>query len=93
MVDWGAGNYTVWRRDEGQVTFTQVLTGKKEIPPDRDIYVKQGLYRGGNVDGRTDVLWIGPTARGTSFSAVERQAFGTNDGPSENKAHSFGNSP
>jgi len=93
MVDWGTGNYTVWRRDEGQVTFTQVLTGKKEIPPGRDIYVKQGLYRGGNVDGRTDVLWIGPTARGTSFSAVERQAFGTNDGPSENKAHSFGNSP
>ena len=93
MVDWGTGNYTVWRRDEGQVTFTQVLTGKKEIPPGRDIYVKQGLYRGGNVDGRTDVLWIGPTARGTSFSAVERQAFGTNDGPSKNKAHSFGNSP
>src|SRR5262249_25726182 len=33
----------------------------------KDFYVKQGLYRGGNVGGRTDVFWIGPTARGTSL--------------------------
>jgi len=86
MVDWGTGNYIVWRRDEGQVAFAQALVGTSAIPPGRDIYVKQGLYRGGNVGGRTDVLWIGPTVRGLSFSAVEQQAFGTNDEPSEKSA-------
>jgi len=86
MVDWSMGAYAVWRRDEGQITFTQALIGKMPLPLGRDVYVKQGLYRGGNVDGRTDVLWIGPTVRGLSFSAVERQAFGTNEGQSENKA-------
>lgn len=86
MVNWSTGDYTVWRRDEGQASFVKVLTGKTAIPSGGDIYVKQGLYRGGNVDGRTDVLWIGPTARGSSFAAVERQAFGTNDEPSENKS-------
>jgi len=83
MVDWGTGDYTVWRRDEGQIVFTQALTGRTAVPSGRDTYVKQGLYRGGNVDGRTDVLWIGPTARGSSFSAVERQAFGTDNGYSD----------
>ncbi|SRR5579871_1592531 len=81
MVDWGASNYTVWRRDEGQAAFTRVLAGKAAIPRIRDVYVKQGLYRGGNVGGRTDVLWIGPTVRGSTFAAVEREAFGTSDGP------------
>lgn len=80
VVTWSSGDYVVWRRDEGEVKFTQALSGRSSVPPGRDIYVKQGLYRGGSVDGRTDVLWIGPTARGLSFSAVERQAFGTNDG-------------
>jgi hypothetical protein len=83
MMDWGTGDYIVWRRDEGQAGFTRALVGKTAIPS-RDVYVKQGLYRGGNVGDRTDVLWIGPTVRGSSFSAVEQQAFGTNDGPSEN---------
>jgi hypothetical protein len=78
-VDWAAGSYTFWRRDEGQTAFTQALTGTSALPG-RDIYIKQGLYRGGNVDGRTDVLWIGPTARGASFAAVEQQAFGTGSG-------------
>jgi hypothetical protein len=82
MVDWATGAYTVWRRDEGQPVFAQVLSGRTEIPSGREVYVKQGLYRGGNVAGRTDVLWIGPTARGASFAAVERVAFGTEDGPS-----------
>lgn len=81
MVDWSTGAYTVWRRDEGHSAFMQALNGKTAVPAGRDIYVKQGLYRGGNVGGRTDVLWIGPTARGSSFSAVERQAFGTDNGP------------
>lgn len=79
MVNWASGAYTVWRRDEGQTKFSQVLRGQS--PVHRDVYVKQGLYRGGNVAGRTDVLWVGPTARGSSFSAVEQEAFGTDDGP------------
>jgi hypothetical protein len=84
MVDWGTGAYTIWRRDEGETNFTQAINGKTPIASFRDVYVKQGLYRGGNVGGRTDVLWIGPTARGSSFSAVERQAFGTDNGISDN---------
>jgi Polysaccharide lyase len=79
-VDWSAGFYRVWRRDEGETNFTQVLSGITAVPAGKDFYVKQGLYRGGNVGGRTDVLWIGPTARGESFAAVEQQAFGTADG-------------
>lgn len=81
MVDWSTGAYTVWRRDEGQASFAMTLSGKTPVSAARGVYVKQGLYRGGNVGGRTDVLWIGPTARGSSFSAVERQAFGTENGP------------
>ena len=86
VVDWSTGAYAVWRRDEGQSTFTRALVGKAGLPSYRDIYVKQGLYRGGNVDGRTDALWIGPTARGSNFAAVERQAFGTSSGPGQSKA-------
>jgi len=80
VVTWGTGDYVIWRRDEGQESFTQALSGRTAIPHGREIYVKQGLYRGGNVDGRTDVLWIGPTARGSNFAAVENQAFGTRMG-------------
>jgi hypothetical protein len=88
MVDWSTGAYTIWRRDEGQTNFTKALSGKTPVPAGRDVYVKQGLYRGGNVGGRTDVLWIGPTARGSSFSAVERQSFGTDGGRSGNVSSS-----
>jgi hypothetical protein len=80
VVDWRTGAYKVSRRDEGQRPFVEVLIGKTPIVPGRDVYVKQGLYRGGAVSGRTDVLWIGPTVRGSSFAAVEWQAFGTSDG-------------
>jgi hypothetical protein len=80
------GHITVWRRDEGQSGFTQEL----DVPnvstlqyasgqPVGDHYWKQGLYRGG-VD-RTDVYWLGPTVRGSTFAAVEQAAFGTNVGP------------
>jgi hypothetical protein len=79
-VDWSTGSYSVWRRDEGQNKFTLTLSGNTALSTSRGIYVKQGLYRGGNTGGRTDVLWIGPTARGASFLAVERQAFGTDSG-------------
>jgi len=76
-VDWTSGTYAIWRRDEGNDRFRLTLQGTAAVPSGQRIYVKQGLYRGGKVGGRTDVLWIGPTVRGSSFSAVERQAFGT----------------
>jgi len=80
VVDWSTGGYVIWRRDEGETAFTQSLSGRTPVPTLRSVYVKQGLYRGGNVGGRTDVLWMGPTVRGSNFSAVERQAFGTDSG-------------
>jgi hypothetical protein len=79
-VDWTSGAIDVWRRDEGQAGFTQVVATTFPAPVD-GTYMKQGLYRGGNVNGRTDVLWVGPTARGSTFSAVEEAAFGTDAGP------------
>jgi hypothetical protein len=41
---------------------------------------KKRLDRGPHVNGRTDVLWIGPTSRGSTFAAVEQASLGTNDG-------------
>jgi hypothetical protein len=78
-VDWGSGYISVWRRDEGEAGFRQVVS-VKAASPSKGVYLKQGLYRGGNVGGRTDVLWLGPTARGNSFAAVELAAFGTSTG-------------
>jgi hypothetical protein len=81
-MDWSSGAATMWRRNEGQTQFTQVISANEpSITSHSGVYLKQGLYRGGNVNGRTDVLWVGPTARGSTFSAVEQAAFGTNDGP------------
>jgi Polysaccharide lyase len=79
------GHITVWRRDQGQTAFAQVL----DVPNVAtlqyqsgqavgDHYWKQGLYRGGV--NRTDVLWIGPTVRATTFQAAEMAAFGTANG-------------
>jgi hypothetical protein len=44
------------------------------------VYPKQGLNRGVYGNGRTDVFWVGPTARGASFAAAEQAALGTDDG-------------
>jgi hypothetical protein len=79
-VDWATAAITIWRRNEGQTGFTQVVATTFPAAAS-GTYMKQGLYRGGNVNGRTDVLWVGPTARGSTFSAVEQAAFGTNVGP------------
>jgi hypothetical protein len=82
MIDWSVGHVVWWRRDEGQSAFTKVIDGTDQaFLGATGVYVKQGLYRGGDVSGRTDVLWIGPTVRGDSFSAVEQAAFTTNVGP------------
>ena len=79
-VAWASGGITVWRRNQGQTAFAQVVATTFPVAP-AGTYMKQGLYRGGNVDGRTDVLWVGPTARGGTFAAVEQAAFGTSVGP------------
>jgi hypothetical protein len=79
-LDWGTGSVNVWRRDEGQSAFTPVANGTVSLPSEQ-MYLKQGLYRGGDVNGRVDVLWIGPTARGSTFAAVEQAAYGTSNGP------------
>jgi hypothetical protein len=82
MIDWSKGHVVWWRRDQGQTAFTKVIDGTDATFVNaQDVYVKQGLYRGGDVQGRTDVLWIGPTSRGSSFAAVEAASFGTNVGP------------
>ena len=78
-INYSTGAIRVYRREENQAKFIQVVNGTTSRPSS-PIYFKQGLYRGPDVNGRTDVLWMGPTARGTSFTAVEHAAFGTNDG-------------
>ncbi len=81
LVRWSIGHVTLWRRDEGAAAFVKEVEGSGGAVSGSPIYAKQGLYRGGDVTGRTDVLWIGPTARGATFTAVEQAAFGTNAGP------------
>jgi hypothetical protein len=81
QVDWSSAAIAIWRRNQGQTSFAQVVSGTATSAASSGVYVKQGLYRGANVNGRTDVLWVGPTARGSSFSAVEQAAFGTSAGP------------
>ena len=81
------GHITIWRRNEGQTGFAQVVdvgnvaTLQYNSQIDSTVgahYWKQGLYRGGV--NRTDVLWMGPTVRATSFEAAEMAAFGTASG-------------
>jgi hypothetical protein len=80
-----AGAITVWRRNQGSPSFAQVLnvtnvaTLQYRGGSVGEHYWKQGLYRGA-VPDRTDVLWMGPMARATSFLAAEKAAFGTQAG-------------
>lgn len=82
------GKVEIWRRNEGQSQFTRVAyasgiptlqynSGVSTLVGDH--YWKQGLDRSDSAF--TSVLWMGPVARGASFHAVERAAFGTNAGP------------
>jgi hypothetical protein len=81
-VSWSSGDIGLWRRDEGQTTFTKVVTGNEPtVKTQTGVYMKQGLYRGGHVNGRVDVFWLGPTARAATFAAAELAAFGTSAGP------------
>jgi hypothetical protein len=80
LVSWSTAHVTLWRRDEGSAAFVKAVDGAGGAVGAASVYAKQGLYRGGDVMGRTDVLWIGPTARGATFQAVEQAAFGTTVG-------------
>lgn len=81
-IDWASGAIALHRRDEGQTNFTTVVAATEPTVTNvTGVYFKQGLYRGGHVNGRVDVFWMGPTAKGTSFAAVEGAAFGTDVGP------------
>lgn len=75
-IGWNDNNVTVWRRDQGAKEFTKVVDAAPFTPPGEPAYLKQGLYRGSAVGGRTDVLWIGPTVRAASFEAAVGAAFG-----------------
>ena len=53
MIDWSAGHIVWWRRDQGQTAFTKVIDGTDATFVNATkAYVKQGLYRGGDVSGR-----------------------------------------
>jgi hypothetical protein len=80
-IDGSTGAIAMWRRDEGNPGFTQVVSATDaSVTTVTGVYLKQGLYRGGYVKGRSDVFWAGPTARATSFAAAELAAFGTSSG-------------
>lgn len=78
------GAIAIYRRDEGQTAFAKVL----DLPNtptlqwkygidsgNTDHYWAVGFYRSRNAD-LTNVLWLGPIVRGTTFDEVAKTAFG-----------------
>jgi hypothetical protein len=81
------GSVTVWRRNETETRFRQVMqadgiptlqynSGRKNVHGRH--YWKQGLYR--SKTSVPNTFWMGPMARATSFAAAERAAFNTKSG-------------
>jgi hypothetical protein len=81
------GSITIWRRNETETRFRQVLnvdriptlqynSARKNVQSRH--YWKQGLYRSAGAVRNT--FWMGPMARATSFAAAERAAFNTKSG-------------
>jgi hypothetical protein len=80
-VNWSTGQFAVYRRNQGQTKFSVAVTAADPAAIGiTGAYFRQGIYRGPDVNGRTDILWVGPTSRATSFAAAEQAAFGTNSG-------------
>jgi len=80
-MNFNTGAFKIYRRNEGETSFRAVVDANDPtLVNAQGSYFKQGLYRGEDVRGRTDVIWMGPTARGNSFLAVEQAAFGTRKG-------------
>lgn len=82
------GGVTIWRRNENEVQFRQVLDIQKvatlQYNSGRDIgapgrhYWKQGMYRSSMRVRNT--FWMGPIARAGAFQSAEEAAFGTTAG-------------
>lgn len=77
-----AGEVVVWRRDEGQADFGQVLSiatptlHYKTSTGVLDHYWKAGLYRGKQPQGGvTSVLWLDGFTRADTFEEAKREAF------------------
>jgi lysophospholipase L1-like esterase len=76
------GSVVVWRRNEGEHSFRQVLSlqnvptlqYKSSEGPVGDHYWKHGLYRN-EQSTITNILWLDGLSRGDSFDAVVRAAF------------------
>jgi hypothetical protein len=80
-VNWSTGQFSVYRRNQDQIKFSTAVSATDPSAAGlAGVYFKQGLYRGPDVNGRTDILWTGPTARAGTFLAAEQAAFGTNNG-------------
>ncbi len=82
------GTVEVWRRDEGESEFSQVLS-LADVPTLQyrsslggvgPHYWKHGLYRS-KQKSITNVLWLDGLTRGDSFDAVVRAAFGSTGKP------------
>jgi hypothetical protein len=76
------GSIDVWRANEDQTQFTQVLSVNKiptlqyksSLGGVEDHYWKYGYYRA-NQTSVISILYLGPIARGTTFSGVVMTAF------------------
>jgi len=62
FIDWTSGRTEVYRRNQGETKFAKVASfdDPAAAKPTTVTTFKQGLYRGPDVNGRTDVLWMGP---------------------------------
>jgi Polysaccharide lyase len=77
------GSIVVWRRNEGQTAFSQVLSVnniptlqyKSSVGPVAAHYWKHGLYRSKQTTV-TNVLWLDGLSRADSFDEVVAAAFG-----------------
>lgn len=78
------GAVTVWRRNEGQANFLQVLD-KTNIPTLQykvsqggvgNHYWKHGLYRSKQTGTITNILWLDGMTRGNTYNDVVCTAFG-----------------
>lgn len=82
-IHWAAdtsGRINVWRRDEGDANFAQVLSVNniatlQYVGSVEDHYWKHGFYR--TECNITNILWLDGMTRGATFDAVRNAAFGT----------------
>jgi Polysaccharide lyase len=68
----GTGEYTVWRRDEGDATFTKVLdvSGVTNLRTPGRNYLKSGIYRDNDTTGTSTHYMATPSVARTFDAAV-----------------------